>query len=68
MMSHECPFCGKQHASEFYDDIEAAVMACRSRAPVGGRGTLEDWLFTHPFGDTEPTRVEIAAYGRFREE
>jgi len=63
LMSHECPFCGKLHESEFYDEIEEAVMACRDRAPTGTHGSLEDWLRVHPFGDTEPIRVEIAAYG-----
>jgi len=36
-----CAFCKREHVSEFFDDIQEEILACRDRAPKWQRGDLE---------------------------
>jgi len=38
-----CPFCGAEHSSDYIDEIEEIVLACRAHAHPARRGTLEAW-------------------------
>ncbi len=41
MYRERCPFCGRQLAFEFYDDLEAHIMACREALRAEG----ESWIY-----------------------
>ena len=58
MMRRDCPFCGRTHWSAYVDELEAAVMACRDRAPLEYRGSLDTW----DKRDTLPIPPEVDAY------
>lgn len=38
-----CIFCKREHLSEFFDEIEEQILACRDRAPDWQRGRLATW-------------------------
>ena len=58
LMYRECPFCGATHSSQYVDELEGIVMACRDRAAPDRRGTLAAWGER----DTLPVRPEIEAF------
>lgn len=35
-----CIFCGRDHASEYWDDLDAQILRCRDAAPYWKRGDL----------------------------
>ncbi|HEY7676145.1 MAG TPA: hypothetical protein VIG69_03655 [Candidatus Methylomirabilis sp.] len=37
----DCPFCGDTIVGEFFEDVDAHIMACRERHPGKGRLTEE---------------------------
>jgi hypothetical protein len=37
----DCPFCGDTIVGEFFEDVDAHIMACRERFPQKGRLTEE---------------------------
>lgn len=37
----DCPFCGDTIVGEFFEDVDAHIMACRERHPQKGRLTEE---------------------------
>lgn len=49
----ECFYCSAKHESEFWDEIDAMVEACRQRASASRRGELDQWA-----DDTVPIRCE----------
>ncbi len=65
----QCFYCGEVHVSEFWDEIDAAVEACRQRASARMRGEIGEWIDdTMPIPceasiprDRPPVKQELAA-------
>src|SRR3972149_10249780 len=56
-MSYEvrCIFCKSLHRSEWFDESEEAILACRDRAADWQRGLLKDFP-----NDTAPVKLEAS--------
>ena len=56
-MSYEvrCIFCKSLHRSEWFDEIEESILACRDRAADWQRGLLKDFP-----NDTAPVKLEAS--------
>ena len=56
-MSYEvrCIFCKSLHRSEWFDEIEEGILACRDRAADWQRGLLKDFP-----NDTAPVKLEAS--------
>ena len=59
MYAELCPFCGFPHHADYWEDVEAQVMACREQATPEARGTIDSWRGRVIY----PVPCEIAAYG-----
>ncbi len=58
LMFRDCPFCRRTHKSPYVDELERAVLACREKAALEDRGSLEAWEGR----DTFPVLCEIEAF------
>lgn len=46
MYEVRCIFCGRDHRSEFYDELEEQILACREEATAAAKGLLRDYRHT----------------------
>lgn len=53
-----CVFCKQLHRSEFFDELEETILACRDRAPIQERGLIE--AYQDP--GIKPISPEVEAY------
>ena len=49
----ECFYCSETHSSDFWDEVETALEACRQQASARKRVELGEWV-----DDTIPIRCE----------
>jgi hypothetical protein len=58
MYEVRCIFCRETHRSEFFDEIEEQILACRDAAPEWKRGSLQS--YKDP--GMKPISTETAVY------
>ncbi len=66
MYEVRCFFCKRVHASEFFDEIEEQILACRDQAPGWQKGTVDGLRqrveAMSCAGEPDRARAERAAY------